>query len=293
MFEVRSSKFPAKCQTGIPSHSPSPITMHPGSLPLRAALLASLLLGSDAVRSAEVPPPLRSLAEEATVLATGRQSARQRALARLATHRDPAASALLLEQFERYRKGKLAPALWLDLFEAAAQRNDPRLRALLAERERELAQSRDPLRRFQECLEGGDADAGRAIFEKKPEAGCVRCHAIAGQGGQIGPDLTWLRKSIERIRILESLVTPNATIAPGFQSVSVTLRSGETVSGVVQSETAEALVLTSVADGTQRTVKIAEVTERLALPSPMPPHFGAVLDKRAIRDLVEFIAVGD
>ncbi len=238
-------------------------------------------------------PAPRTVAEEAAVLATGRLSARQRAFARLAGHPDPAANAVLVEQFERYRRGALAPTLWLDLFEAAAMRDDARLKEWLAEREREVARSRDPLSRFRECLEGGDADAGRAIFEKKPEAGCVRCHAIDGKGGQIGPELTWLRKSIERIRILESLIAPNATIAPGFQSAALTLKNGETVAGVVSSETPDELVITTVADGRQRKVAVAEIAERTPLPSPMPPHFGVVLDKRAIRDLVEFIAAGD
>lgn len=267
--------------------------MSPSLLPRCPALIATLAFALQGAIGAEVTPPARSVAEEALVLATGRLSARQRAFARLAVHPDREANALLLGQFERYRKGELVPALWLDLLEAAAKRDDPRLKMLLAERERELAQSRDPLSRFRECLEGGDVDAGRAIFEKKPEAGCIRCHAIEGKGGQIGPDLTWLRKSIERIRILESLLAPNATIAPGFQSAALTLKNGESVAGVVSSETTEELTVTTVADGRQRKVKIAEIAERLPLPSPMPPHFGAVLDKRAIRDLVEFIAVGD
>jgi putative heme-binding domain-containing protein len=242
--------------------------------------------------AAEAPP--RTVAEEAAVLATGRLSARQRAFARLAVHADAAAATgVLLEQWERYRRGELAPTLWLDLFDASAKPPDSKLKELLAERERELAQSRDPLSRFRECLEGGDADAGRAIFEKKPEAGCIRCHAIEGKGGQIGPDLTWLRKSIERIRILESLIAPNATIAPGFQSAALTLKNGETVAGVVSSETPDELVITTVADGKRRTVKVTDITERAPLPSPMLPHFGAVLDKRAIRDLVEFIAARD
>lgn len=32
----------------------------------------------------------------------------------------------------------------------------------------------------------GDAERGRAVFVQK---GCVRCHAIAGEGGKVGPDL--------------------------------------------------------------------------------------------------------
>lgn len=257
---------------------------------LSAAILSCTVRSENGAPVAGTPRPL---AEEAAVLENGRMSARQRSLARLASHPDPGAAALLLAQFDKYRRGELPPPLWLDLFEAAARRDDPRLKELLAERERELAKSRDPLERFRECLEGGDGEAGRVAFEQKPEAGCVRCHSIDGKGGQIGPDLTWLRRSIERVRILESLLVPNATIAPGFHSASLTLKNGESVVGVIHSDMPDEIVIAVLADGKKRTIRTADIASREALPSPMPPHFGAVLDKRTIRDLVEFIAAGD
>ena len=136
-------------------------------------------------------------------------------------------------------------------------------------------------------------EAGRAVFEKRPEAGCVRCHSVDGKGGQIGPELTWLRKATERAHILEAIILPNATIATGFDSVALKLKNGETVAGVVRGESATDITLASFADGKRRTVKLAKVTERTPLPSPMPPAFGQVLSKRAIRDVVQFIAAGD
>lgn len=242
--------------------------------------------------SPEVDPP-RPIAEEAAVLEKGRITARRKALARLGTHPDAQSDQLLIAQFERLRDGNLPPSLWLDLFEAAAKRSSPALKALLAEREETLAKSRDPLSRFRECLEGGDGTAGRHIFATKPEAGCIRCHTISGEGGKIGPDLTWLRNAMERTQILESIVAPNATIAPGFASSVVKLKNGETLAGVVSYEDANELTLTSIVDGKKTTLKTADIAERTPMPSPMPPHFGSVLDKRAIRDLVEYIAAGD
>src|SRR3989338_8707538 len=32
---------------------------------------------------------------------------------------------------------------------------------------------------------------GRAVFAEK---GCIRCHSVLGEGGTLGPDLTWLGK---------------------------------------------------------------------------------------------------
>jgi len=247
----------------------------------------------DPAKSVAPAPPERTIGEEIAVLEKGRLSAKQRAFARLATHPDPAADGVLRGQFQRYRSHELPPALWLDLFEAMAKRGNAEFKSLLAQREAKLAKSADPLRRFEECLEGGDGEQGRAIFTKRPEAGCVRCHSVDGKGGQIGPELTWLRKATERTHILESIILPNATIAPGFDSVALKLKNGETVAGIVRGESATDITLASFADGRRRTVKLARVAERTPLPSPMPPAFGQVLGKRAIRDLVQFIAAGD
>ena len=271
------------------------------SLQFRCAVQAALCaLAVFAHADAQAPAtntageqPARTIAEEVEVLGKGRISAQRKALARLAVRPDPAADEVLITQFERYLARELPPAIWLDFFEAAAKRDHPKLKAMLAEREQALEKSGDRLSRFRECLEGGDGEAGHLIFARKAEAGCIRCHTVKGEGGKIGPDLTWLRKAMDRVLILESIVVPNAVIAPGFGSVLLKLKGGETVSGVIASESAEEIALTSFVDGKKRTVKTAEIAERTPLPSPMPPHFGVVLSKREIRDLVEFIAVGD
>ena len=254
-------------------------------------LFFALLLVADSV--AEDPAPVRTVADEAALLEKGRGRAQKNALARLAASTDPAADKVLLAQFQRLREGALPAALWLDLFEAAAKRDNPELKKALANREAELAKSNDPLMRFRECLEGGDGEAGKALFHKNPEPGCVRCHSMDGKGGEIGPDLTWLRKSAERSNLLESVVLPNGTVAIGYQAALIQLKDGEEISGVITHDNPSDFILTSVSDGKKRTIQTADVVKRTALPSPMPPHFGAALTKRELRDLIEFLASGE
>jgi len=223
-------------------------------------------------------------------LASGDIRAGQKAIADLAKQAGPAADRALLALFDRYLAGTLPAGLWLDLFEATAQRNHPELKSRLAAHEKKLADSRDPLARYRECLEGGDAQTGREIFTKSPVANCVRCHHIEGEGAEIGPNLTVMRQVTDRIFILESIVDPNTTITAGFSHVLLTLKDGTSISGLLASEDNDEITLTSIVDGKKRAVPRADVTERTALPSAMPPGFAQILGKRALRDIVEFLA---
>lgn len=62
----------------------------------------------------------------------------------------------------------------------------------------------------------GDPAAGKAVFESQ---GCGGCHTFtpAGTNGQIGPNLDQVLKGKDPAFIRESIVTPNAEIAQGFQ----------------------------------------------------------------------------
>lgn len=243
--------------------------------------------------AADEPVPARTVADEAALLQKGRGRPQKNALARLSLSTDPEADNVLLAQFERLRAGEFPPALWLDLFDAAAKRQHPALKKALADREAELAKSNDPLMRFRECLEGGDSEAGKALFEKTPEPGCIRCHALEGRGGEIGPDLTWLRNSAERSNLLESVVLPNGTMAIGYQSAAIQLKNGEELAGVITHDNPSDFVFTNATDGKKRTIQNADVVKRTTLPSPMPPHFGTALTKRQIRDVIEYLATGE
>ncbi|RME77375.1 MAG: hypothetical protein D6784_03785 [Chloroflexi bacterium] len=56
-------------------------------------------------------------------------------------------------------------------------------------------------------------ERGRIIFQET--MGCVACHAVNGQGGAVGPDLTQVYNKGEDY-IKESVLNPNAVIAEGF-----------------------------------------------------------------------------
>ena len=65
----------------------------------------------------------------------------------------------------------------------------------------------------------GNAGIGREIFHKHLVAGCARCHALEGKGGNIGPALDGIASRKDRDYLYQSLVEPAAALAEGFDKL--------------------------------------------------------------------------
>ncbi|MBI4908985.1 MAG: c-type cytochrome [Acidobacteria bacterium] len=78
----------------------------------------------------------------------------------------------------------------------------------------------------------GDAPRGRSLFFGS--ARCSSCHMILGEGGYPGPDLSNIGAERTVGQLRDSLLKPSARVAPGYRAASVTLPSGETISGVAK-----------------------------------------------------------
>src|SRR6266404_6189451 len=99
------------------------------------------------------------------------------------------------------------------------------------------------------CLYGGQADEGRKTFIERQDAACFPCHKINGEGGEVGPELAGIGQRQSREYILESILFPNAKIAPGFESVLVSMKSGKNYGGALKSENDAQIVIHSPEDG--------------------------------------------
>ena len=210
------------------------------------------------------------------------------ALAALAVLKHPEADALMLAQLDLLAAGKIAGPVQLELIEAATARATPAVLAALAKRDELLAKNPDPLAPFLVSLRGGDAKAGSEIFYNQPVMACVKCHALAGAGGVAGPELDDMGSKYTREYLLESIIKPNAHIAPGFDTVVVTLKKGGVKVGTIRTETATTLTLNPT-EGAPFDIAIADIAKRDTAPSSMPEIYGAILTKSELRDVVEFM----
>jgi putative membrane-bound dehydrogenase-like protein len=67
----------------------------------------------------------------------------------------------------------------------------------------------------------GDARRGEDLFHNSPTAACASCHIVNGKGGDVGPILDGIAVRIDKAYILESLMDPNAKLAKGFESLTI------------------------------------------------------------------------
>jgi PQQ-dependent dehydrogenase (methanol/ethanol family) len=80
----------------------------------------------------------------------------------------------------------------------------------------------------------GDLANGQRIFA----ASCARCHRANGPGGTLGPDLSRVGASRSREMLVRDIREASATIAPGYQPVTLVLLDGQRVRGTRKNEDA-------------------------------------------------------
>jgi putative heme-binding domain-containing protein len=134
----------------------------------------------------------------------------------------------------------------------------------------------------------GDPARGERIF-RRSDLGCLKCHAIAGAGGQVGPDLASIGASAPVDYLAESILLPNKAVKEGYHALSVATREGRFFTGVKVRETKTDLVLRDAEDR-EVAIPLALVEERTIGGSLMPEGLADLLTRQELVDLVRFLS---
>jgi putative heme-binding domain-containing protein len=130
-----------------------------------------------------------------------------------------------------------------------------------------------------------DANRGAPLFATH----CATCHRFGNSGGNLGPSLDGLA-SRSVARLVEDILDPSRNVDPAFRLTSVTLKNGETKSGLNQRDQGDRVLLTDPATGQDVALAKSEIAELVPLPvSPMPATFETVLSEPELFDLIEFL----
>ena len=273
-------------------HTASPELTHTLESLFGSAKTPDVLLVS-ALDAAFLRNKAEAVAAATRVLTSDKVLAKQHAFAILAQAASEKADATLAENMQALTAGKLPVPMQLDLLEAVQARSQavPVLREKLAAFEAARAAAIGTPAAFSECLEGGSPALGKKVALENLASNCTACHRFdKREGSNVGPPLDKIGSARDRAYLLESLILPNAKIAPGFGIVAVTLKSGEVVSGALASTNAKTKdIEIRLADNTLQSIAAADIQSKTEPVSVMPP-MGAILTKRQIRDVISFLS---
>jgi putative heme-binding domain-containing protein len=148
---------------------------------------------------------------------------------------------------------------------------EPELQALIAEVQSE-----------------GDPARGEDVF-RRSDLNCTQCHAVAGAGGGVGPELSALGSSSPLDYIINNVLTPDATIKEEYETLVVLTADGRIIQGIVKDRDTDRLVLKE-ATGELRTIPADEVEDSRPGGSLMPEGLTNLMTRAEFVDLVRFLS---
>ncbi|WP_264490287.1 PQQ-dependent sugar dehydrogenase [Luteolibacter arcticus] len=134
----------------------------------------------------------------------------------------------------------------------------------------------------------GDALRGKAFFNDERLL-CAHCHSVDGSSSKAGPDLFAAGDAFGRRDLIESVLKPSATIAPGYGAVIVQTKAGTAFQGTLKQKNDEGVQIMGV-DGKLVSIAAADIKEQSGLTvSLMPEGLHVQLTTGEFTDLIEYL----
>jgi len=135
----------------------------------------------------------------------------------------------------------------------------------------------------------GDPHRGELLY-RRDDLQCMKCHAIGGGGGIVGPDLTSIGGSAQIDYLIESLLQPSKKIKEGYHTTTVVRDDGTIASGVLVRKTEDEIVIRDN-NGIEIAIPLSDVVEDAISPiSLMPTGLTQKLRPDELVDLVAFLS---
>ncbi len=134
----------------------------------------------------------------------------------------------------------------------------------------------------------GDQTQGRMLFESS-RIGCMACHQVGEQGGQIGPDLTAVGSGTPFDRIVTEVLWPGRQVKAGFALTRVTMKDKRVFQGYIQPSRKKAnLLLRDFSTGQIQAIPQQDIASTETLGSLMPSTSQS-LSRSELIDLLSYL----
>lgn len=134
----------------------------------------------------------------------------------------------------------------------------------------------------------GDAVRGEAIFRRN-DLNCLKCHAVSGGGGAIGPDLSPIGGTSPVDYVVNSILNPNLAIKELYVTKNIVTSDGQSLSGIVVDRNDQQVKIKD-ASGAILTIATADIDDEEEGLSLMPAGLTKFLTHEEFLDLAKFVS---
>ncbi len=140
-----------------------------------------------------------------------------------------------------------------------------------------------------EVKTAGNAENGAQIYQRAALS-CAACHKLDEAGGVLGPELTAVGAGVPVELLIEAVLWPRRQIKEGYSATLLTTKDGKTISGYVEREDKQRVMIRDAASGVTQTIAKNRVASRQDAGTLMPPGLTAGLTRGELRDLVRYLS---
>jgi len=135
-----------------------------------------------------------------------------------------------------------------------------------------------------------DPLAGRRVFFHHNGPLCAKCHVVQGRGGQVGPDLTVIARTMNREKLLASILEPSKEIAPQFTTWIIETTAGKTHTGFILEDNRNGQIKLGTPAGEVIVLDEYDIeTREPSKTSVMPEKLHQQMTSQELRDLLAFL----
>lgn len=136
----------------------------------------------------------------------------------------------------------------------------------------------------------GDPGRGQKLFTASGGVNCIGCHRVAGQGSDVGPDLSGVGTQFDRRALAEAILYPSKTVREGYQQITFEMEDGEEYRGVVKGETGDTLILRDSSGVEHRLPRATIKARHIGELSLMPEGLHSAMSLEEFVDLIAYLA---
>ncbi len=135
-------------------------------------------------------------------------------------------------------------------------------------------------------------EQGKAMFAASR---CISCHAMRGEGSNVGPDLTQLGTRFSAKDMLESIIHPSKVVSDQYAATIFTLKDGNSVLGRLINEDNDKYMVSQnpfAPDQLREISKKDVVSTKISNISIMMPGMINRLNEEELKDLMAYLMSG-